>query len=227
MTADWYLTRGTGALAFSLLSLVLALGVAEIGRFASPRWPRFVIDGMHRFLSLLAIVFLAVHIFTAVIDSFAPIGLLDAFIPFIGAYRPVWLGLGAVAFDLLLAVAVTSLVRLRLGHRAWRWVHWLAYAVWPIALVHALGTGSDVRTTWMAVVDVACACLVLGAVCVRVALGWPSHRRRRAVALGAALAFVLGVVEWLPHGPLGPGWARRAGTPARLLPPSASSSRRS
>ena len=96
-----------------------------------------------------------VHIVTAVADSFAPIRLLDAFVPFVGAYRPLWLGLGAVAFDLLLALVVTSLLRERLGYRAWRAVHWAAYACWPVALLHGLGTGSDTRVRWALVVNVA------------------------------------------------------------------------
>ena len=94
--------------------------------------------------------FLALHILTSVLDSFAPISLLDAFIPFAGSYRPFWLGLGAVAFDLLLAVTITSLLRQRIGFTSWRAIHWLTYASWPIALVHGLGTGSDVdgRGCW-------------------------------------------------------------------------------
>lgn len=220
MKADWYLTRGTGAVAFVLITLVVALGVAEIARVATPRWPRFAIDGLHRFLALLAVVFLAIHILTAVLDSFAPITLLDAIIPFIGAYRPLWLGLGAVAFDLLLAVAITSAVRRRLGHRLWRGVHWLAYAMWPIALLHAFGTGSDVRQAWMAVIDVGCGAMMLTAVFLRIWLGSSANLRGRALAVGATLAFVLGVVVWLPRGPLTANWARRAGTPARLLPAS-------
>ena len=85
---------------------------------AAPRWPRFVVGGLHRNLTLLAIAFVAVHVVTTVADGYAPIGLRDAFIPFVSPYRPVWLGLGAVAFDLLLALVVTSLLRARIGYRA-------------------------------------------------------------------------------------------------------------
>ena len=101
---------------------------------------------LHRNLSLLAIVFLAVHIATSVLDLFAGDLLDRRGDPSGGGYRPVWLGLGAVAFDLLIALAITSLLRVRLGLRTWRAIHWLAYACWPVALVHGLGTGSDVRS---------------------------------------------------------------------------------
>jgi sulfoxide reductase heme-binding subunit YedZ len=215
--ADWYLTRATGAMALVLLTLVLAFGVAQVGRLRSTRWPRFVLDGLHRFLALLAILLLTVHILSAVIDSYAPIALLDAVVPFIGAYRPLWLGFGAAALDLLLAVAMTSALRGRLGHRSWRAVHWLAYAVWPLALLHGLGTGSDVRAGWLEGLAVGCTVIVLLTVLSRIALGWPRQRSLGALAALATTGFTLGVIVWLPGGPLAHDWARRAGTPARLL----------
>jgi sulfoxide reductase heme-binding subunit YedZ len=226
MKTDWYLTRATGAVALILLTLSVTVGIAAIGRVQSRRWPRFAVDGVHRTSSLLAIVFLLIHIATAVLDSFAPISLLDSVVPFAGAYRPLWLGLGAAAFDLLLAVAVTSGLRQRLGYRSWRAVHWLAYGAWPIAVIHGLGTGSDATQEWMTVVYVVCALAVLVAALSRISIGWPTAMRWRLTGLAAIAAFGLGVAIWLPHGPLAPGWARRAGTPTNLLRPTISHRRR-
>jgi methionine sulfoxide reductase heme-binding subunit len=217
-SAYWYLTRSTGAVALLLLTLALALGVADVKRFSTPRWPRFIVDSLHRNVSLLAMVFLLVHILTSVLDSFAPISLLDAFVPFTGSYRPVWLGLGALSFDLLLAVMITSLLRHRIGFAGWRATHWLTYASWPIALVHGLGTGSDAKSTWLLVLSIACLAIVLAAVLARLLDGWPRQRRFRSVALGAAASFSLFLALWLPGGPLGSEWARRSGTPSSLLP---------
>jgi predicted ferric reductase len=217
-SAYWYLTRSTGAVALLLLTAAVVLGVLDVQRFASERWPRFVIDALHRNVSLLAMCFLAVHVLTSVLDSFAPISLSDAFIPFAGAYRPFWLGLGAVALDLLLAVTITSLVRRRLGFASWRTVHWLTYVSWPIALVHGFGTGSDVKSgSWMLLLSIACLIAVVAALLVRVARGWPQNIAWRGAALGGTGAFVLFVLLWLPGGPLGSDWARRAGTPTSLL----------
>jgi predicted ferric reductase len=214
----WYLTRSTGAVALLLLTLAIALGVVDVGRWSTPRWPRFVVDSLHRNVSLLAMAFLVLHIVTSVLDSFAPISLLDAFVPFTGAYRPFWLGLGAVSFDLLLAVTVTSLLRRRMGYGSWRAVHWLTYASWPIALVHGFGTGSDVKSGWLLVLSIGCLAIVAAAVLARVLRGWPANLGRRGAALGGTAAFSAFLLLWLPGGPLGSEWARRSGTPASLLP---------
>ena len=216
-SVDWYLTRSTGVVALVLLTLTVVLGVVDVSRWSSPRWPRFVVDSLHRNVSMLVLVFLALHIITAALDSFAPISLLDAVLPFVGSYRPFWLGLGAVAFDLLLAVTITSLLRERLGHRAWRIAHWLAYACWPIALLHGLGTGSDVKSAWLLALNIACLALVALAVGVRALAGWPDRARVRVAALGGVAVFSLFLLLWLPGGPLGGGWARRSGTPTSLL----------
>jgi hypothetical protein len=211
------MTRSTGVVSLVLLTLTVVLGVVDVSRWSSPRWPRFVLDSLHRHVSMLVLVFLGLHIITAALDSFAPISLLDAVVPFIGSYRPFWLGLGAVALDLLLAVTITSMLRERVGHRAWRIVHWLSYACWPIALLHGLGTGSDVKSAWSLALTALCVVAVAVAVCVRTLSGWPERQRVRAGALALTAIVPIGLILWLPGGPLGQGWARRSGTPVSLL----------
>ena len=114
-SAYWYLTRSSGVVALVLLTLATVLGVIDVSRWRHPLWPRFVLDSLHRNVSMLAMAFVGVHVLTSVLDSFAPISLADAVLPFVGSYRPFWLGLGAVAFDMLLAVLITSLLRRRIG----------------------------------------------------------------------------------------------------------------
>src|SRR4029077_18087593 len=108
-----------------------------------------------------------VHVATSVLDKFAPIKLIDAVIPFASSYRPLWLGLGALSFDLMVALVVTSLLRRRLGYRPWRAIHWIAYASWPVAVLHGLGTGSDVKSWWELGVTIACVAAVVIAALVR------------------------------------------------------------
>jgi DMSO/TMAO reductase YedYZ heme-binding membrane subunit len=219
----WYLARAAGVVSLLLLTGSTVLGVVATVRWRSERWPRFVTAGLHRNLSLLALAFLVVHIVTAVADGFAPIGWLDSVIPFHGTYRSVWLGLGAVAFDLLLALLVTTAVRQRLGYPAWRIVHWLAYACWGLAVVHGLGTGTDPKSTWMLLVTVGCVGAVILAVWWRVVAGWPVPLAPRLAGLGATLVVPIIVAVWASSGPLETGWARRAGTPSSLLASSGSS----
>jgi predicted ferric reductase len=163
----WYLTRGTGVVALLLFTLTVVLGIANFKRVQTSRIPRFVVDGIHRNAALLAVTFLGVHIVTTLLDAYVPIRLIDVVAPFGAAYKPLWLGLGAIAFDLLLAVALTSAARRRLGFRAWRAVHWLAYAAWPIALIHGLGIGTDRHSHWMLLLTGGCVLLVGLAVLVR------------------------------------------------------------
>ncbi len=216
-SAWWYLARGTGVVSLLLLSAVMALGLAGPLRVSlGARVPRIAVDTLHRDLSLLAVVLLAVHILTSVLDGYAPISLLDAVIPLHSAYRPLWLGLGALAFDLLLAVAATSLVRRRLGYGGWRFVHWLAYLCWPIAVLHGLGTGTDARAGWMVVLTAVCVGLVTWTILVRLARA-AIPVSARGWGIGLTLLVVLGGLGFALQGPLHSGWARRAGTPSALI----------
>ena len=213
----WYLTRGSGLVCLVLLTASVVLGIITTIRFSGPRWPRFLIAALHRNVSLFVMVVLVFHIAVAVLDSFAPLSWLDAVIPLKSSYRPVWVGFGALSLDLLLAVIVTSLLRARLGHRRWRAVHWAAYASWLSAVVHGLGTGSDTKIPWVLVLTIACVLSVIVALGVRLVAGWPAHRRLRLSAGGLAIVSITVLTGWVQAGPLQPGWARKAGTPASLL----------
>ncbi len=215
-SAYWYLARGTGAVALVLLTASVVLGILGSLRFTAPRWPRFAIDSLHRDVSLLVLALLALHIVTSVLDGFAPIKLTDAVIPFASAYRPLWMGLGALSFDLLLALVITSLMRRRLGYRSWRAIHWLAYASWPIAVFHGLGTGSDTKLWWMLALTAACVAAVVAAVFVRIARADDSETVRAPVVL-LSIATPLAIAFFTVIGPLQPHWSRRAGTPPSLL----------
>ena len=168
--ALWYLARGSGAVSLCLLTLTVVLGIVTSARWATAAWPRFVVAGLHRNLSLLAVAFVGFHVVSVVVDGYVPIRWLDAVVPFGSAYRPLWLGLGAVALDLLLAIVLTSLLRVHLGYRTWRAVHWAAYACWPIALVHGFGMGTDKGQLWMLALDVLAVAAFVAAACWRLAI---------------------------------------------------------
>jgi sulfoxide reductase heme-binding subunit YedZ len=158
----WYTTRGAGAVTLVLLSAVVVLGIGARNRFSAPRWPRFLSAAVHNDLALLSLAFLAVHIVSAVVDPFTHLG-IAALIPFASYYRTFWLGLGALALELVLALIVTSLLRRHIGAPAWRAVHWVAYFAWPIAVLHGIGTGTDASSWWILAITVVCAGAVLAA----------------------------------------------------------------
>lgn len=179
-TLLWYTTRAAGVVSIVLLSTVMALGLLTRVRAGGRRWPRFLTAALHRDLALMALVFLGLHIVTAVVDPYTRLGITAATIPFGSSYRTVWLGLGTVAFELMLAVAATSLVRGVIGQRVWRAVHLLAFACWPVAIVHGLGTGTDGGSTWMRAVTTICVVAVAGALALRLrSQGDPLGRDRR------------------------------------------------
>jgi len=213
----WYVSRATGVVSLAFLTASILLGILTSFRWSSPNWPRFVVEFVHRNVSLLIVVFVVAHVIVVVADSFAPIGVLDVFVPFISAYRPIWLGFGAVAFDLLIALVVTSLLRHRLGYKTWRIVHWFAYLCWPVAVLHGLGTGSDARSGVVLAITAVCVVAVLVAGSLRLGAGLAARPGARVAGLAALAALPVLLVFWLASGPLADGWARRAGTPARVF----------
>jgi DMSO/TMAO reductase YedYZ heme-binding membrane subunit len=215
VTALWYLTRGSGVVALLLLSASTVIGALSAGRWRSERWPRFAVASVHRNTTLVALVFIGIHVTTTIADSYVPVGLKDAVIPFVSQYRPIWLGFGALAFDLLLALAISSAIRRRIGYRAWRLLHWSAYAAWPLALVHGLGSGSDARFGWMAFLSFGCLTVVVLAVSGRLVFS-PSPGPRLLAGAGT-VTLALGLGAWYTTGPAQHGWASRAGTPKSLL----------
>jgi len=182
--ALWYLARGTGVMTLILFSVVVALGIAT--RSARPVFglPRFAVVAVHRSASLLSLVFLVIHVGTMLLDPSAPLRLVDVLVPFAGPYRPFWLGLGTLAAELLVAVLVTSLLRQRIGYRVWRFVHWSAYAAWPVAVGHAVGTGTDNGSVWLWLTVAGCVGLVAACVAWRLSTGF-SPRPKTAALVGA------------------------------------------
>jgi DMSO/TMAO reductase YedYZ heme-binding membrane subunit len=211
-TPLWYATRATGLVALVLLTVSMMLGLLSSVRFQRPTWPRFVTLGLHRNVTLLALGFTVVHVLTTVLDSFVSIPLPDAFVPFISSYRPIWVGLGAIAFDLMIALVITSLLRTRLGLRSWRLVHWSAYLCWPVAVLHGLGTGTDTPVAWVLALTACCVLAVAVLTLWRLALTWADRPLAAAAGFVAVVLILIAGGAWLHAGPLAPGWSHRSGT---------------
>jgi sulfoxide reductase heme-binding subunit YedZ len=182
----WFATRGAGIVSLILFSVVACLGLLAVARAQSTWWPRFLTVEVHRSLALLSVAFLAVHILTAVLDPFTHLGLAAAILPLASSYRPVQVALGVVSVYFAAAMIITSLLRDRLGHRAWRTVHWLAYAAWPLAVAHSITAGSDGIAVWMLAVTGLCVFAVGAALFYRLEAGRTNRSRLPAVAAGTA-----------------------------------------
>lgn len=187
-SASWYAARGTGVVSLVLLTVVVALGIATRSGRPLPGLPRFAVAAIHRSASLLAVVLLAVHVSTLLVDHYAKVSLVDVVVPFLGSHRPLWQGMGTIALDLVLTLVLTSLLRARIGARTWRAVHWAAYAAWPVALAHGLGNGTDAGTGWMRATAAGCVAVVGAALTWRVSAGFEARRGARRTTSGPLAA---------------------------------------
>jgi methionine sulfoxide reductase heme-binding subunit len=188
-TALWYASRATGVVSLLLLTGVVLLGLLVNRQGRLPGLPRFVVTGLHRNLSLLSVAFVAIHVITAVIDPYVTIRIVAIVVPFSSSYKPLWLGLGAISLDVVLALILTSLARARMSRRLWRSVHWLSYAAWGTALVHSLFSSTDLQRGILLYMTIACTLAVVAAVIWRIThAGRQVPREERAAATLAMMS---------------------------------------
>jgi methionine sulfoxide reductase heme-binding subunit len=192
--ALWFVSRGSGLVLLLLFSVVMVLGVATRMGSAPRRGPRFAVSELHRTLALFAVAFLGLHIATAILDPYVSIGWAATVLPFMSGYRTLAIGLGTLAVDIGGAVLLTSLVRGRLGYRAWRMVHWLAYLAWPVAFAHSLTAGNDLGIWWVALLEWGSAALVATAVVARL-LHAITHRAAKSGPVRSSPGFPERVTE--------------------------------
>ncbi len=143
-------------MALILLTLTMVLGITTTTRTRARNWPGFAQQEMHRRISMIAVVFLGIHVLTSVLDTYVNISWAAVVVPFTSSYGRFWVGVGAISLDLMIAVFVTSLLRARMRTGTWRAIHWLAYLSWPVALAHTFGMGTDARESWVIVLGVVC-----------------------------------------------------------------------
>lgn len=185
---DWYAARGAGVVAYALLTVTVALGLALSGGRASERWPRFALEELHRSAGLLVGAFLTIHVVTVAVDAYLRFSLVAILVPFAGSYRPVWVGLGVVAAELLLALAVVNRLRDRIGHRRWRLLHYASFAVWGAASVHGVATGTDRNAWWLVALEGVSVGAVAWLAWARLGLGQPALAGLAGAAAVVALA---------------------------------------
>ena len=192
---DWYLARAAGITAYLLLSGVVLLGLTMASKKPLRRWPRFALEDVHRFGGLLVGSFVALHVITVAVDAWLPFTLTSLIVPFTSRYRPLWVGLGVAAAELLVALAVSNHYRRRLPYRYWRRAHYLNFLVWGAATVHGIGSGTDRSSPWMLAVYGVAAATVAATVAVRflrTRLAW-SAAALAGIAAAPTMLLVLGL----------------------------------
>ena len=205
----WDVARTGGLLAFALLTASVAMGLVLSLGWRSPRWTRFVTTEVHRFVTLLSLVFIAVHGVAIALDPFIKMSVPDLLIPFLGSYRTVWVALGIIAAYLALAVYLSERVRSLVGYAWWRRFHALAFVAFALTLVHGIATGSDTRTLW-ALALYGGSLFLVGILLILRLFPDPPKRSRPVVASFTIMAVAVAVGFTLV-GPLQPGWSARAG----------------
>ena len=188
--AIWNAERAAGIVSYLLVTLLVVLGLTLSSRVRMRHWPAFAIQDVHRFVGILAAVFITLHVSLIVIDPFLPFSITQVLVPFTADYRPLATGLGTVALELLVAIAITNAVRRRIPQRLWRGTHYLGFAVWAAATVHGLVAGSDRRDGWLVALYVIAVSAVLAGLVFRMA----GSRPRLGSAIGVGLATVVIVV---------------------------------
>ena len=186
-TALWYATRASGLMALILLTLTMVLGITTTTRARARNWPGFAQQEIHRRISMIAVVFVAIHVLTSVLDTYVNISWAAIVIPFTSSYGRLWVGVGAISLDLMIAVFVSSLLRARMRPQTWRAIHWVAYLSWPVALAHTFGLGTDAGEGWVIALGAACV------IAVALALAWRIRQGARQASARIVHAAVPGV----------------------------------
>ncbi len=170
----WYAARGAGVAAYVLLSAVIIVGLLLAGRAKVLPTPRRSVVDLHRFGGILISAFIVIHVGAIAIDTYLPFSIGDLLLPFISKVRPLWMGLGIVAAELLLALGVTNALvrRKKVPYRIWRTIHYTNWGVWALATAHSVGMGTDRSSPWLIAITAVC---VAG---VAAAATWRTTRRR-------------------------------------------------
>lgn len=189
----WYAARAGGLVAYVLLSTGSVLGLV-LARKESPPWPKFAVEDVHRFLMLLTGAFLAVHVGGILVDDYVPFSLGQVLIPFTADYRPYATGLGVVALELLLAVAVTNAFRKQIPHRVWRRAHYASFGVWAAATIHGILAGTDRQELWFLLLYMGSVAAVAAAAATR----FLPARGERVFGVTAVAVLAVGTLAVLP-----------------------------
>jgi DMSO/TMAO reductase YedYZ heme-binding membrane subunit len=204
----WTVARAGGFMAYGLLTASVVFGLVLGLGWRSRRWTRFVSTETHRFITLVGLLFVAIHGLALLLDPFIGFTPLEILVPGLSHYRPLYVALGIVGAYLALAIWASEYIRGRIGYAWWRRFHVLAFLAWALATVHGIGNGTDTRAPWALAIYAISVALVVGLLVLRLrprGVLRPAAWVRPAVG-GLALVAVIAAGAWTYAGPLQPGW---------------------
>jgi DMSO/TMAO reductase YedYZ heme-binding membrane subunit len=202
----WDIARAGGFTAYLLVTASVVLGLVLSMRWQARWWPRLVSYELHIWITILSFVFLVIHMLASWLDPFTRFGLNELLLPFASHYRPLWMAFGIVAAYLALAVTLSLFIRQRIGYLWWRRLHQLSFAVWALAIIHGLATGSDTRTPWGIEIYMVSAVVVCALLCARLMQSVGPGERAHPLWAGAVAGALAVAIIWAATGPLRPGW---------------------
>ncbi|MCW2887772.1 MAG: hypothetical protein QOE54_2881 [Streptosporangiaceae bacterium] len=127
-----------GVFALVGMSITIMVGLLATDRILLRIGQRVLAQAVHRAVSMATMAFLVAHLVVKILTGHAKAA--DAVV-----FRPTALGLGALAFDLMLLIMTTGILRAWFADSSrpglWRGLHALSYLAWPVAIVHGLVAG--------------------------------------------------------------------------------------
>lgn len=145
----WHLSRASGLVAWGLAMFTVLWGTALATRALGNRPKAPWLLDLHRHLAGLTVAFVALHLAALAADSYVHFGWADLFIPWASSWRSTAVAWGVIAWWLLVAIEVTSLLMKRIPRRVWRGVHLSSYLVALSSTVHLFTAGTDATSRWV------------------------------------------------------------------------------
>lgn len=139
----WIVARATGLAAYAALCLSVLSGVALRTSVLDFLATNRALRSLHDFTTWIWIPIGGAHVAALLLDKTAQIRPLDVVVPFQVSYGPLAIGLGTIAFDLVVLVVVTSWLRRRMNDTLWRWIHRASYVAFAALFFHAYLSGTD------------------------------------------------------------------------------------
>lgn len=144
----WYIARSGGIVALILSAASVFWGLLLSSRYLKGGAKPAALLNLHKFLGALTVVFSLVHVAGLYLDSFVEFGIAELLIPFRSGWKPVEVAWGVIAFWLLLAVQLSSMVMKRIPRKLWKWIHLASYVMLPLGVLHGIAAGTDAGSSW-------------------------------------------------------------------------------